>query len=354
MCLRFCFVRCNTQKSNLMKTCFLPIFLLILLCSCSPVTKLLKEHRYLAAFDEATERLKSNPESKNDQQKLQQVYSLALTQFQSELSQIQSGRDSLKWVRTFELMQQQNELADKIKANPQTLMVISNPKTYMTELEAAKAKAVEEMILRGKFLLNQNSRAKARESYFLFGKAQTLSPDQRDIHLLIENARVAATFNVIIDPVRIDFNTLNVSTKKIDKELFYWTQRDVSSRQFIRLYTADDADKQGVDPDFFVQISVLDYRVDKMSSGQSGTSNLMAIGNLQVRIYKSGDQKLVFRKNISCRYDSETKSTIRVNTIDLQRVIDPDIQTFFDYMILSNFDRLTEEIDNYFNTLVKQ
>jgi len=337
-----------------MKTCFLPLLLFILLSACSPVTKLLKEHKYLAAFDEATERLKSNPDNRKAQQNLQQVYSATQAYFQTELSQIQSGSDSLKWLKTFDLMQQSNEVANKIQANPQALMVIPDSRTYTTELEDAKSKAVDEMISRGKFLMNQNSQAKARDAYFLFAKAQTLSPSLKDIHLLINNARIAATFNVIIDPVRIDFNTLNVSTKKIDKEFFYWTQCDVSSRQFIRLYTANDADKQGVDPDFSVQISVLDYHVDKMSSGQSGTSNLMAIGNLQLRIYKSDDQKLVFRKNISCRYDSETKSIIRVNTIDLQRVIDPDIQTFFDYMILSNFDRLTEEIDNYFSTLVKQ
>ncbi len=328
----------------------------VVLFSCSPTKKLLKEHKYSDLIAASTAKLAVNHNDKRALQTLQEVYKEAAIYFQDELRKINAGNDSFKWNKTLEIMQESNDLANRIRLNESALKVIPDLKVYSTELAEVKAKAAEELILEGKSLLKENTKEKSRKAYYLFKKVFTLNTDFKDINLLINNAQLAATYNVVVEPVVIDFNTLNVATKKIDKEFFYWTQRDITSRSFIRYFTANDADKQDVDPDFYVQVNVLDYRVEKIPAVQNttGASNLVATGNLQIRIYSSSNQKLVFKKNISCRYDSETKSTISVNTIDLQRVIDPDIQTFFDSMLLFGFEKMTGEIDNYFNTLVAQ
>jgi len=339
-----------------MKTFLLALFLMSAFYSCSSTAKLLKERNYPAVIDVAIERLSTNSNDRKAQQNLKQAYNGAMDSFQSEITRFSAGNDSLRWSKTLDIMQQSNDLSDKIRKSTVALKVVGEPRVYTTEFEDAKKKAVEELFVVGKASLNQNTKEKAKQAFFLFKKVAGLAPDYNGINTLISNSQIAATDNVVIDPVQIEFNTLAVSTKKIDKELFYWTQRDVSTRPFIRFYMADDAEKQDVDPDFYIRIDVQDYRVEKMSSAQagSGTSNLMAIGNLYLKIYSVEKQKVVFKKGISCRYDAQTRSTIRVNTIDLQRVIDPDIQTFFDYMLLSNFDRITEEIYNYFSTLAKQ
>lgn len=328
----------------------------VVLLSCSPTKKLLKEHKYSGLIAEATAKLAVNPKDKKALQTLQQVYREAMFYFQVELEKINAGNDSFKWNKTLEIMLKSNDLVNKIRSNETASKAIADLKVYSTALAETKPKAIEELLSKGKSLLKENTKEKSREAYYLFKKAFALSTDIKDINLLINNAQVAATYNVVIEPVRIDFNTLNVATKKVDKALFYWTQRDVTSRPFVRYITASDADKLDVDPDFYVQVNILDYRAEKIPTVQNanGASNLMATGNLQIRIYSSSDQTLVFKKHLSCRYDSETKSTISVNTIDLQRVVDPDIQTFFDNMMLSGFEKITEEIDNYFNTLVVQ
>jgi hypothetical protein len=344
-----------------MKTCLFAFLTLIVFSSYAQTSRLLKDHKYSAVISGATARLNANSEDKKAKLILQQAYNEALAYFQAELVRIQASNDSMKWTKTLEILQETNDLADEIRYNSSASQVICDLKVYTKELEEAKAMAVDELSMIGKVLLTKNTKADARKAYFLFKKSRALSSRSAGIDDLIEKARLNAMYNVVIAPVRIDFNTLNVSTKKIDKEFFYWTQRDVTSRPFIRLYTEKEADGQDFEPDFYIQIDVQDYRVERMASAQSGSSqsgsgfsNLMAIGNLYLKIYSTDQQKIVYKKGITCRYDAQTKSTIRVNTIDLQRTIDPDIQTFFDYLILSNFEQITSEIENYFNTLVKQ
>lgn len=343
-----------------MKTYLFAFFTLIVFSSYAQTSRLLKDHKYSEVITGATERLNANSEDKKAKLILQQAYEEALTYFQAELVRIQSSNDSMKWTKTLEILQETNDLADEIRYNSNAAQVICDPKIYTTQLQEAKAMAINELSMNGKLLLERNTKADARKAYFLFKKARALSSSSTGLDDLIEKARLNAMYNVVIDPVRIDFNTLNVSTKKIDKEFFYWTQRDVTSRPFVRLYTGNEADGQDFDPDFYIQIDVQDYRVERVASAQSGSSqsgtgpsNLMAIGNLYLKIYSTQQQKVVYKKGITCRYDAQTKSTIRVNTINLQRTIDPDIQTFFDYLILSNFEQITSEIENYFNTLVK-
>jgi hypothetical protein len=336
------------------KTLGLILVVLLFFTGCLPTSRLLKEHQYAEAIAETLRKISDNPDDKKAGQKLQQAYQEALTYFQSELNAVNTSNDSLRYTKSLVLMQYVNDLTNSINKNPYALKYISGLKVYTSELAEIKPKAVDELISAGKTLLNKHTPESARHAYSLFKQAYGYQPGT-EISLLINEAQKLATCHVVINPVNISFNTLKVTGQKIDKELFYWTQRDVMSRPFIRYYTADDAEKQQLDPDFYVFITVLDYRVDKMAAqGGAAASNLMASGNLQIRIFSSDNQTLVFKKNLSCRYDSETKSTIRVNTIDLQRVVDPDIQTFFDYMVLSGFDRITEEIDNYFSTLVKQ
>jgi len=338
-----------------MKTYLLALSLVSAFSCFSQNSKLLKAHRYSEVISDATTRLNVNPNDKKAKLNLQEAYSEALVYFQSELNRIQAGNDSLKWSKSLDIMQETNDLSRKIQDNSVAAKIIREPKVYTSEIQEVKSNAIDELVTVGKVRLNQNNREKARDAYSLLKKALLLSPENKEINVLVENARKAATYSIVINPVRIDFNTLNVSTKKIDKEFFYWTQRDVTSRPFIRLYTATDAEKLNVDPDFYIQSDVQDYRVEKLSAGQtgSGVSNLMAIGNLNLKIYSAEEKKVVFKKSISCRFDTATKSRIRVNTIDIQRVVDPDIQTFFDYLLLSNFDRITSEIEDYFSTLVK-
>jgi len=338
-----------------MKTFPLVLILMIVFSACSPTAKLLKEHHYSLQMENAAARLNANPNDKKAREMVQRAYSEALVYFQSELNRIRTGNDSLKWFESLDIMQQTNDLSGKIRENPIASKVVSELKFYTAEFQEVKQKAVDELFAAGQACMKPKTREKAREAYLLFKKVAMLAPGYNEITIHVNAAQAAATFNVVINPVQVEFNTLAVATKKIDKEFFYWTQRDVASRPFIRFYTSVDAEKQHIDPDFLVLIDVQDYRVEKLAAQTgSGTSNLMAIGNLYLKIYSSENQKVVFKKGISCRYDSQTKSTIRVNTIDLQRVIDPDIQTFFDYMLLSNFDRITEEIDTYFSTLVAQ
>jgi hypothetical protein len=331
------------------------LFFLIVAAGCSPTAKLVKQHDFATLVDGTIEKLAINPEDRKAQQKLQNVYREALNYFQQELSRTRQNSDSISWTEVAELMDDANSLAGKIKTSSAALRLIPNPKVFSSEFDEARKNAIEELTVKGKLLLNAGGKQNARDAYFLFVKASALVPDSEDISQLMNDARRAATYYVVVNPILLSFNTLKVATQKIDKEFFYWTQRDVSSRPFVRYYTADEANNNGIEPDFVVQISILDYRVDKMA-GQSGagTSNLMASGTVQIRIYSSSDQELVFRKNIACRYDSQTKSTITVNTIDLQRVVDPDIQTFFDYMVLSDFQILINEIEGYFSTLVKR
>lgn len=339
-----------------MKTLLLVFFLIATFYGCSPTAKMHKEQNYPAVIDEAIEKLSTNSNDKRAQQSLKQACNEAVNHFEPEISRLSAVNDSLKWSKTFDIMQESNDLAEKIRKNPVAIQLVGAPKVYTSELETAKQKAVDELLVAGKACLKQNTKEKAKQAFFLFKKVAMLAPDTNGINTLINNSQKAATSSVVFDPVQIEFNTLAVSTKKIEKELFYWTQRDVASRPFLRFYMTDDAEKQDITPDFYIRIDVQDYRVEKMSAAQngSGTSNLMAIGNLYLKIYSVEKQKVMYKKGISCRYDAQTRSTIRVNTIDLQRVIDPDIQTFFDYLLLSNFDRITEEIDNYFSTLAKQ
>ena len=208
------------DKENLMKTYLLALFLVSAFSCFSQNSKLLKAHKYLEVISDATARLNANPNDKKAKLTLQQAYSEALVYFQSELNRIQAGNDSLKWSKSLDIMQETNDLAKEIRDNSVAAKIICEPKVYTSEIQEIESNAIDELVAAGKVRLNQNNREKARDAYFLFKKASRLNPENKEIGMLIENARKTATYSIVINPVRIDFNTLNVSTKKIDKEFF--------------------------------------------------------------------------------------------------------------------------------------
>lgn len=334
---------------------------MLALMSYSQSGKWMKNQSYSTAITRVTARLNTNPNDNSAKQTLRKVYPQALMFFQNELDRLLAGNDSFKWTRILSVMQETNDLSNDILYNTAAARVICEPKVYTTEIQDARKNAADELYAAANSCLKLNSKEQSRNAFRLFLQVSAINPVFPGINEKLNEARSNATFNVLINAVTLDFNTLDVSTKKIDKEIFYWTQREVSRHPFVRFYTFTDADRLNIDPDYIVSLVVQDYRVDRLAMARPGgvqsgstSSNLVANGNLLLGINAVSSGKQVYKKRILCRFDSETKSTVRVNTVDLQRVLDPDIQTFFDYMLLSNFDRITNEIDTYFSTLEVQ
>lgn len=132
-------------------------------------------------------KLKHKPQSQHLWKQIVRSYPEAVAWFESEMAEDNSNNKlKLTWTNTCSLMMRVNAMSDSIQAIPGWENHISGLRTYTSELDSAKVKAVSECIQQAQFLNRYNSRATLRIALFYLDQADSLGIESAEVKKLRE------------------------------------------------------------------------------------------------------------------------------------------------------------------------
>lgn len=246
------------------------IFILALagffLASCSSGKKALQKGDYFSAVSKAVERLKSSPDNKNAANVLKDGYNLVLEWTQEEMDLTLSSNSAFKWERAIGLMQQVNMLSSEIRSTPAARKIISNPKIYTTEMNAARERAAEERYSAGLTELDQNTRESARVAFDHFYTADQIVAGYKNTRELMDEAKEMATIDVVVEAIPVLTQQYRLSSEFFYNQVFEYLNNQFGLRSFVRFYSPYQAENGGLDaPDFIVNMEFFDFSIGNLT-----------------------------------------------------------------------------------------
>ena len=242
------------------------LMLLLLLVSCSTGKKALQKGDYFSAVSKAVERLKSSPDNKNAIKVLEDGYPMTLEWSQEEMDVILSSGSAFKWEQAINLMQQVNQMSDLIRSTPAARKIITNPKTYNSELKMATEKAAEERYNAGLVELEVNTRESARIAYEHFAKASQFVNNYKDSRELMATAKETATLRVVLQAIPVNTQRYRLSSEFFYNQVFEYLNNQFRPSGFVNFYSPFQAEKEGLkNPDFIVDMEFFDFSVGNLT-----------------------------------------------------------------------------------------
>ena len=236
--------------------------LLILLVSCSTGKKALQKGDYFSAVSKAVERLKSSPDNKNAIKVVEEGYPMTLEWSQEEMDLILSSNSAFKWEQAVGLMQQVNQLSDAIRSTPAARKIISNPKTYSSELNMAVEKAAEARYNAGLAELEVKTRESARNAYDHFAKANQYVVNYKNSRELMATAKEIATLRVVLQAIPVNTQRYRLSSEFFYNQVFEYLNNQFRTSGFVNFYFPFQAEKEKLaNPDFIVDMEFFDFSV---------------------------------------------------------------------------------------------
>lgn len=240
--------------------------LVFILTACSSGKKALQKGDYLSAVLKAVERLKSSPDNKNAVNVLKDGYNLALEWTQEEMDLTLSSGSLFKWESVIGLMQQVNMLSSEIRSTPAARKIISNPKTYTTELNMARERAAEERYKTGLAELEHGTRETARIAFDHFYKADQFVAGFKNTQELMEEAKELATIHVVVEAIPVLTQKYRLSSEFFYNQVFEYLNNRFEQNDFVRFYSPFQAENAGLKvPDFIVNMEFFDFSVGNLT-----------------------------------------------------------------------------------------
>jgi hypothetical protein len=236
--------------------------LLLLLVSCSTGKKALQKGDYFSAVAKAVERLKSAPDNKNAIKVLEDGYPMTLEWSQEEMDMILSSNSAFKWEQAIGLMNQVNQLSDLIRSTPAARKIITNPKSYSSELNMATEKAADERYNAGLAEMELNTRESARNAFEHFSKASQYINNYKNSRELMTSAKELATIRVVLQAIPVNTQRYRLSSEFFYSQVFEYLNNQFRPSGFVNFYSPFQAEKEGIkNPDFIVDMEFFNFSV---------------------------------------------------------------------------------------------
>jgi hypothetical protein len=221
-----------------------------LVIGCSSGKSAYKHGDYYQAVLTAVERLRSSPENKKSKEVLSLSYQAAVDFLEQDAQNQIASNANFKYKAVVANYERINNLYNQIRQSPGALKVIPTPVNRFKELTDYKAKAAEESYDAGIQAMMLNTRQDAKNAYYYFSDANTFSPGYREAIEMIDQAKINATINVIVEPALDNRYSWN-----FEPVVFGY-----NSNMFVKFYTPQQAEQMGVKRvDQFLKVSVNSY-----------------------------------------------------------------------------------------------
>lgn len=282
------------------KNTFIFYILIFLISSCSTGKKALEKGDYYAAITKSVERLKSDTDNKKAIKVLEDGYPLALEWSQEEIDLALSSNTAFKWEKAIYQMEQVNRMSDLIRSTPAARKIISNPKSYSSELNMAYEKAAESRYIAGLNELEKNTRETARNAFDNFYKANQFVAGYKDVAYKMNEAKDIATLKVIVEAAVVNTQRYKLSSQFFYDQVFKYLSNNYSKNGFVHFFSPEQAEKFQINqPDFIVQMEFFDFSVGNLTRTVNEENLVKKVSVEQ----KDGKQT----KEIPVRDDKQTK-----------------------------------------------
>ena len=291
--------------------------IIILLSSCSTGKKAFQKGDYFSAVLKAVERLKSAPENKNATEVLKEGYPMTIEWAQEEMDLILTSNSNFKWEQAVGLMRQVNQLSDEIRSTPAARKIISNPKTYTSELNMASEKAAEDRYNAGLAEMDINTRESARIAYEHFSIADQFVNNYKNSNELMATAKELATLRVVVQAIPVNTQRYRLSSEFFYNQVFEYLNNQFRPSGFVNFYSPNQAEKEKLkNPDFVVDMEFFDFSVGNLSRTEKEETV-----EKSVKI-ESRDTTKVQYKTYTAKLKTFTDKVYSGGTLRL-RIIDP-------------------------------
>lgn len=258
----------------------------------SDLTKLNRSD-YIEKINKIVYQLNCDPNNHQAKKRLLKTYSNALIEYQREIARLEADTDSLRWANIYDLMIELNDMSNAVLSNSSASQVICDPKIFTDELSQAKQKAIQELYDAGIHSLRNGSRAKAKEAYFYFVKAEQLSPTFKDVSQKIQEARHKATLNIVVE---------KVTAQRFYQNFLNQLQSEFRYDRFVNIYSYKEPKLRKIEPiDWYVRISFVNYEIKKSTFYRG--SYLIDINIVaEIKIYSTMENKDILSTRIPWQY----------------------------------------------------
>ena len=240
------------------------ITLAIVITACSSGQKALESGDYLGAIEKAVNRLSNDPDNRKARQVLTDGYPMAIEYYQEQIDNILSGNDRFKWGKTLDVMMRVNHVSELIRRIPAARIIVTNPKTYTSELEDVTSRAAEERYMAGLQSLDRSEREDAKDAYYHFLEADRLVPSYKDALTKMDEAKILATMLVVIEPIPVPSRRYELSAEFFYNQVIEQMNRKFPSQSFVNFYTPEEAEQVKLKyPDMVVSLEFFDFFVGK-------------------------------------------------------------------------------------------
>jgi hypothetical protein len=240
--------------------------LIFIISSCSTGKKALEKGDYFSAITKSVERLKSDPDNKKAIKVLEDGYPLAIEWSQEEIDLALSSNSAFKWEGAINQMEQVNRMSDLIRSTPAARNIVSNPKSYTSELNMAYEKAAEMRYNAGLNELEKNTRETARKAFDNFYRANQFVSGYKNVAGKMNEAKEIATLKVIVEAAVVNTQRYKLSSQFFYDQVFKYLNNNYLKNGFVHFFSPDQAEKFKINrPDFIVQMEFFDFSVGNLT-----------------------------------------------------------------------------------------
>lgn len=294
----------------------IPIFLILIISSCSSGKKQFEKGNYEASISTAVNRLQKSPGNKKATETLQRAYPLAKKLHLTRIEQLKVSQDRFKWDQIATSYSNLNKMYEEIWRCPACIEVLPGVKNYRSEYEISANRAADERYDAGLEELAKGDRESAILAYRHFQRVQQLKPNHRDTPRKLEESKYAATLKVVVDQIPVHSRSLGLSHLFFQNQLYEFVERG-GFNEFVRLYSPAEADRERLDqPDHVIVMQFDDFVVGqtyfKESSRQIAKDSVV-VGSVEI----DGKKKNVYG-SVEAEYTEYSKYLNSNGQLDLR------------------------------------
>ena len=235
----------------------------LLLNACSTGRKSLEQGNYYDAIMKAVGRLSSDPDNRKASQVISEGYPMAIAYYQEEIDQVLTSRDPFRWTKSLDIMQTVNRMSDEIRRIPAARKLVSNPKTYVSEMADVKNKAAEEFYVAGMDALSRKTRETARQALSFFINADAMVISYKDTRQKILESKDRATLKVVVEQIPVN-GKYEYSAQFFYDNVFQMLNQQFQEKDFVHFFSPEEAEKARLKyPDMVLQMGFYDFFIDR-------------------------------------------------------------------------------------------
>lgn len=367
----------------------------VAIASCSTGKKSLERGNYFDAIMKAVGRLSSDTDNKKASQLISEGYPMAITYYQEEIDRTLSSNDPFKWKQTLDIMQTVNRMSDEIRRVPAARRLVSNIKSYTSEMTDVQNKAAQEYYDSGMDALSRKTRESAKQAYFDFQNADALVRGYKDSRQKMQQSKDLATLKVIVEQIPVN-GKFEYSAQFFYDNVFQMLNQQFPENSFVHFFSPEQADRMKLKyPDMVLRMGFYDFFIDrpqhleeekelnrqieekyevKISKDSTAvrtrlipkkgkikilTDQVASGGLLELKAVDFQSQKIVFTDKIPGEFTWQNKYGIFVgdkevldneltNILNNKMVMPPAAQDMFVLFTKPIFNQLATKLTNYF------